>query len=96
MANYTLGRSRAALRTGLFHLSFNRLSILMGLLLIAPFTQLILWVSAGATPERQLANAPVLFNVLSVPAVAGFVPFLAKRLEHGLPDRAEPATAITE
>ncbi|RYF68787.1 MAG: Na/Pi cotransporter family protein [Cytophagaceae bacterium] len=85
----SLGRSRAALRTGLFHFSFNLLSILAGLLLIVPFTHLVLWVSAGANPERQLANAHVLFNVLGVLAVAGFVPFLANRLEQWLPDKTE-------
>ncbi|WP_097131596.1 Na/Pi cotransporter family protein [Spirosoma fluviale] len=90
----SVGRSRAALRTGLFHLSFNLLSILAGLLLILPFSQLVLWVSAGAKPERQLANAHVLFNVVGVLAVAALVPFVANRLEQWLPDKPEqPAPA---
>jgi phosphate:Na+ symporter len=36
----SLGRSRAALRTGLFHLVFNLLSITLGLIFIHPFTDL--------------------------------------------------------
>ena len=82
----TIGRSRAALRTGLFHLSFNLASIVAGLVLIVPFTHLVQWVSAGVPLERQLANAHVLFNVIGVLFIAGFVPFLANRLEAWLPD----------
>lgn len=90
----SVGRSRAALRTGLFHLAFNIVSIITGLLLIVPFTQLVTWVSAGANPERQLANAHVLFNVIGVVAIAALVPFIADRLEQWLPDK-EPKQTVT-
>lgn len=73
----SIGRSRAALRTGLFHLAFNIISVLVGLLLIIPFTRLVLWVSAGATPERQLANAHMLFNTIGVVLIAALVPIIA-------------------
>jgi len=70
----SIGRSRAALRTGLFHLVFNVFSIGLGLLLIDPFTALIKILSAGAPAGRQLANAHVLFNVIGVAlVVAGAV-----------------------
>lgn len=89
----SIGRNRAALRTGLFHLTFNLLSIGLGLLLIGPFTTLVQTVSAGASPNRQLANAHVLFNVIGVALIAGWVPFIADRLERWLPD-TRPETSL--
>lgn len=83
----SIGRSRAALRTGLFHLVFNLVSIMLGLALIVPFTALVEWLSAGALVARQLANAHVLFNVIGVGVVAAFVPIIATWLERWLPDK---------
>lgn len=88
----SIGRSRAAVKTGLFHLSFNLFSILLGLLLIHPFTTLVELISAGAVPERQLANAHVLFNVLGVLMVAPLVPLAAKWMERWLPEKSDLAT----
>lgn len=82
----SVGRSRAALRTGLFHLAFNLVSITVGLALIEPFTDLTLWLSGKAPVARQLANAHVLFNVIGVCLVAGFVPVFSTWLERWLPD----------
>lgn len=82
----SLGRTRAAVRTGLFHLSFNLLSILLGLLLILPFTELVLFLSGHAPPGRQLANAHVLFNLLGVLLILPFAAGLANGLERWLPD----------
>ena len=90
----SIGRSRAALRTGLFHLLFNLLSVSLGLALIGPFTSLVETISAGAPPGRQLANAHMLFNTIGVALIAGFVPFIAGRLEQWLPD-ARPVQAQT-
>lgn len=82
----SVGRSRAALRTGVFHLGFNLLSIALGLALIGPFTELVLLLSRQAPPARQLANAHVLFNALGVLLVAPLVPLAATWLERLLPD----------
>ena len=87
----SLGRSRAALRTGLFHLGFNLLSITLGLVFIHPFTDLVLWVSGAAPVGRQLANAHMLFNVIGVSLVAWLVPSMAALLERWLPD---PLSAV--
>lgn len=87
----SIGRSRAALRTGLFHLFFNLLSIALGLFLIEPFTTLVLGLSMGAEPGRQLANAHMLFNVIGVIVIAFFVPFIGDRLEQWLPDKGSNA-----
>lgn len=83
----SIGRSRAAVKTGLFHLGFNLLSIVVGLALIHPFTGLVAWLSAGAAPARQLANAHVLFNALGVLAVAPLVPLAAGWTERWLPNK---------
>ncbi|WP_266365395.1 Na/Pi cotransporter family protein [Tellurirhabdus rosea] len=85
------GRSRAALRTGLFHLLFNMVSILAGLLLIHPFTELVSWVSGGMPLSRQLANAHVLFNLLGVLLAAPLTPVVAPLLERWVPDRPREA-----
>lgn len=84
----SIGRSRAAVKTGLFHFGFNLLSIAVGLTLIHPFTGLVEWLSAGAVPARQLANAHVLFNVLGVLLMAPLVPQAAALLERWLPEKA--------
>ncbi len=60
------GRSRQAIKTGLFHLSFNAITIVIGLLLIHPFTDLVLLLSSHAPLPRQIANAHMLFNILGV------------------------------
>ena len=83
----TAGRSRAAIKTGVFHLTFNIVCIVLGLLLIEPFTSVVTAISAGAGAGRQLANAHVLFNVLGVLAVAPFVPFLADLVERWFPEK---------
>lgn len=43
----SIERSRAALRTGLVHLTVNLLSTLLGLLLVEPFTALVRGASSG-------------------------------------------------
>lgn len=91
----SVGRSRAALRTGLFHLGFNLVSITLGLVLIEPFTDLVLWLSGEVPAARQLANAHVLFNVIGVCLVAGFVPLLSNWLEKWLPDSASSSMKPT-
>ncbi|MBC8156069.1 MAG: Na/Pi cotransporter family protein [Bacteroidetes bacterium] len=83
----SIGRSRAALRTGLFHLVFNLASITVGLALILPFTALVVWLSGDAPVARQLANAHMLFNVIGVGLIAALVPAIADALERWLPDK---------
>lgn len=62
----TIGRGRSAIRTGVFHLSFNIITIVIGVLLIVPFTQLVLWVSGEAELKRVIANAHSMFNITGV------------------------------
>ena len=84
----TIGRGRAALRTGLFHLGFNFMTISLGLLLVHPFTALVLRLSGETDVARQIANAHVLFNVSGVLVFAPLLPLCQRLLERWLPDEA--------
>ena len=77
----SIGKSRQAIKTGLFHLIFNILSIILGLLLFDYFVQLVLTLSAGAPLERKIANAHVLFNCLGVLLFIPFAPLLEKAID---------------
>lgn len=83
----TIKGSRQALKTGLFHISFNLLSILMGLMLFNPFVALVNEVSLGASIERTLANAHMLFNILGVLFFIWTIPVFEKTLNKLLPDK---------
>jgi phosphate:Na+ symporter len=80
----TIGRGRDALRTGVFHLLFNLVSVSIGILLapqLARFTQAI----SGDDVGRQVANAQMMFNIIGVVAVIGFLPSIARLLERFIP-----------
>lgn len=83
----TIKGSRQALKTGLFHVTFNLLTIILGLILFYPFVKLIKIVSHGATIERALANAHMLFNICGVLIFMWTIPFFEKILNKILPDR---------
>lgn len=83
----TIGRSRQAIRTGVFHLFFNIFSVLLGIALIQPFTSFILWISGDASVGRKIANAHLFFNIGGVLLFAGFTPYFVKLLEWLIPDK---------
>lgn len=84
----TIGRSRAAVKAGIFHLLFNATSVAVGVLLI---DQLATFGAATAQDTGQrIANAHVLFNVAGALMVLPFAGRLAKLLERSVPD--EPST----
>jgi len=89
----TINGSRQALKTGLFHVTFNLLSIVLGLLLFHPFIQLVELVSSGAPIQRALANAHVMFNLMGVLVFVWTIPIFEKLLNRLLPDLARPADA---
>lgn len=81
----TIGRGRPALRTGVFHLLFNVTTAAVGILFAAQLAQLAQSISGGAGVGRQIANAQVIFNVLGVVLVIGFLPLIARGLEKLIP-----------
>ena len=82
-----LGRSRAAIRTGVFHLFFNILTVLLGGLLIGPFIGMVEWISGGSSLERKIANAHLLFNGLGVLLLVGLTPWMARVLLRLVPEK---------
>jgi len=83
----TIKGSRQALKTGLFHVTFNLLSIIIGLVLFYPFVELVKIISHGATIERTIANAHMLFNILGVLIFIWTIPVFEKVLNKLLPDK---------
>lgn len=74
----TIGRSRDAIRTGLFHLMFNLITIFLGILFLGLFTKLVLLVSGNADLPQKVANAHMLFNTLGVLLLAPFAHWMEK------------------
>ena len=83
----TIRSSRQALKTGLFHLFFNVVSILLGLIFFPFFIMLIHFISGGAHLEQQLANAHMLFNGLGVLLFLPLVGVSEKILNRLFPER---------
>ena len=83
----TIKGSRQALKTGLFHIMFNLLSIILGLILFYPFVVLVVKISSGASIERTLANAHMLFNILGVLVFVWTIPMFEKVLNRLLPEK---------
>lgn len=84
----TIKGSRQAIKTGLFHLGFNLLSIILGLILFYPFLHFIEAIGKNAPVERSVANAHMLFNISGVLVFVWTIPFFEKVLNKVLPDKA--------
>ena len=83
----TLGRSRNAIRTGVFHLVFNVATVLLALPWAGALAGFVQWLVPAAGPARDLANAHILFNTAGVLLTAPFVPAIAKGLRRLIPER---------
>lgn len=81
----TIGRGTYALRTGLFHLLFNLVTATFGILFAPQLAQLAQSIS-GDDVGRQVANAQMLFNIIGVVAVIGFLPIAARLLTKLVPE----------
>lgn len=83
----SIGRSRQAVKTGIFHLFFNVVTIILALIFFTPFVQLVSYLSANAPLERQIANAHVLFNCLGVALFIPVVPLMEQFLNQIIKDK---------
>jgi phosphate:Na+ symporter len=93
----TIGQSRAAVRTGVFHLLFNLFNVLLLVGFTSQLAQLATWITPGDDPGaigRQIANAHVAFNVLGVLAILPFLNHAAALVERLLPERAREASGV--
>jgi phosphate:Na+ symporter len=82
----SIGRTRPAFRAGLFHLGFNVISAVVGVMLIDQLAALAGALPSGDSLPRQIANAHVAFNVLGVLAFLPFTARIARLLEQLVPD----------
>ncbi len=80
------GRSRAAVRVGLFHLLFNIASVLLGVALVEALASF--GRATANNTGQQIANAHVLFNVAGALVMLPFVRTAARALDAILPERA--------
>jgi len=83
----TIKGSRQAIKTGLFHLLFNILSIALGLIFFTPFLHLIEYIGQNLPIERSVANAHMIFNIAGVLIFVWAIPVFAKLLDRWLPDK---------
>lgn len=75
-----IGRSKEAIRAGVFHLLFNVVCVIIGLFLIQPLVGTVEWLSGDAQAGRKLANAHMLFNIAGVVVFAWFIPYFHRTL----------------
>lgn len=83
----TIKGSRAAIKTVIFHLSFNLISIALGLLLFYPFLHLVEVISQNAPIERGIANAHVIYNVSGVLVFVWLIPVFERLLNRIIPEK---------
>ncbi|MBL7913152.1 MAG: Na/Pi cotransporter family protein [Bacteroidia bacterium] len=92
----TIGRSRAALRAGVFHLFFSIVTAVIALILIQPFIALVNLVSGDSSLARHIANSHVLFNILAAALFIGFVPLIARTLIKLIPNKGKSKNVAVE
>ena len=85
----TIGRSRQAIRTGLFHLFFNVITIMLGVIFLGLFTKLVLAVSGDVDIPRKIANAHMLFNTMGVILLAPFTGIMERIMIKLVPAKRE-------
>lgn len=88
----TIRSDRQAIKTGLFHLGFNIISISIGLLSFPLFVQLVLAISGQASLQQQVATSHILFNTLGVLLFLPFVGLIERLLNRLLPDKKTVAS----
>ncbi|WP_276134422.1 Na/Pi cotransporter family protein [Polluticoccus soli] len=85
----TIRSNRQAIKTGLFHLGFNLVSIILGLIFFQPFVHFIYFLSGRASLAQQVATGHIMFNVLGVILFLPFVKLIARLLDWMVPDKPE-------
>lgn len=83
----TIRGDRPSVKTGLFHLLFNIISICIALIIFPWFVQLIESISGNANLEQKIANAHMLFNISGVLFFLPFVGLIEKLLNRLLPEK---------
>ncbi len=89
----TIRSDRQAIKTGIFHLSFNMISISIGLMLFPWFVTFIEQISGNAGIEQKIANAHMLFNTGGVILFIPFIPHIERLLNRVSPAKKIEASA---
>lgn len=92
----TVRADRQSVKTGLFHLFFNIVSIGVGLLIFPWFVQFIESISGNASLQQKVANAHMAFNIAGVLLFIPLIGFVEKFLDRLLPQKATQPAAGTE
>lgn len=85
----TIRSDRQAVKTGIFHLMFNFISISIGLLIFPWFVAFIETISGNAPMQQKIANAHMIFNIAGVIIFYPFVPLIEKLLDKLLPQKVK-------
>lgn len=88
----TVNSSRQALKAGLFHFIFNLCTIVLGLLLFAPFVEIVERISDTDAFGKVIANGHILFNVLGVLLFLPAVGLVEKALNRLVREKAAGTT----
>jgi TonB-dependent SusC/RagA subfamily outer membrane receptor len=92
----TVRADRQSVKTGLFHLFFNIVSIGVGLLIFPWFVQFIESISGNASLQQKVANAHMAFNITGVLLFIPLIGFVERLLDRLLPQKATQPAAGTE
>jgi len=90
----SLGRSREALRAGVFHLLFNAVTALVGVALASQLGKAAVLLAPAGHVSRQIANAHLLFNVGGVGLLIWFVPLMSRWLTRLIPDKRADGQSV--
>lgn len=83
----TINGSRQGIKTGLFHLIYSLLTIIIGLIVFFIFVSFVEWFSGEQNIDNQIANAHMLFNIAGVIIFLPFLGFFEKWLNLMVPEK---------
>lgn len=83
----TIRSDRQAVKTGVFHLTFNIITITIGLILFPWFITFIETLSGGAGLEQKIATAHMIFNTAGVLLFIPFIPIIERLLNRLIPNK---------
>lgn len=87
----TIGGTRQAIKAGIFHLTFNLITIIIGLIFFPYFYEMVKYLSADADIATNIANGHLLFNISGVVVFLPLVRVMEKALNAVIPEK--PAKA---
>lgn len=85
----TINGTRQAIKAGVFHVTFNLITIIIGLSFFNQFLSLVDFFTLNKDISNQIANAHVLFNVLGVLIFLPFVKVFLSLLNKVIPEKVQ-------